>query len=62
MCAFLPTFIFLLQVEKLDQNEWWTKINQMKNSGQQELIIKRNFGREGEEILGDMARQLGLYL
>ncbi|CAA7390557.1 unnamed protein product [Spirodela intermedia] len=48
-------------VEKLDQNEWWTKINQMKNSGQQELIIKRNFGREGEEILGDMARQLGLY-
>ena len=53
---------FFLQVENLDRNEWWEKINQMKNSGQQELIIKQNFGREGQEILGDIACQLGLHL
>ncbi|MQL71690.1 hypothetical protein Taro_003989 [Colocasia esculenta] len=34
------------EVEKLDKNEWWVKINQLKKDGQQELIIRRNFGRE----------------
>ncbi|XP_077217577.1 RNA helicase family protein isoform X2 [Tasmannia lanceolata] len=49
------------EVEMLDENEWWTKMQQMKEGGQQELIVKRNYGREGQQALADMAHQLGLY-
>ncbi|KAL4184891.1 hypothetical protein AMTRI_Chr10g227850 [Amborella trichopoda] len=49
------------EVEKVDENEWWTKMEDMERSGQQELIVKRNYGREGQNILEDMAHQLGLY-
>lgn len=34
----------------------------MKGGGQQELIVKRNYGWEGQQTLADMAHQLGLYL
>ncbi|XP_072988062.1 DExH-box ATP-dependent RNA helicase DExH1 isoform X2 [Typha latifolia] len=49
------------EVEKLDEDEWWNKINQLKQGGQQELIIKRNFGRDGQNTLADMAQTLGLH-
>ncbi|OVA07164.1 Helicase [Macleaya cordata] len=48
-------------IEILNENEWWSKMEQMKKGGEQELIIKKNYGREGQEILSDMAYQLGLY-
>ncbi|XP_058070139.1 DExH-box ATP-dependent RNA helicase DExH1 isoform X2 [Magnolia sinica] len=49
------------EVERLNENEWWTKMQQIKEGGQQELIVKRNYGREGQQTLSDMAHQLGLY-
>ena len=50
------------QMEVFEENEWWVKIEQMKRGGEQEMVIKRNFCRGDQEILGDMAYQLGLYL
>ena len=58
----ISAYIFLLQVEKLDENEWWNKLQQLKQSGQKELVVKRNFGRDGQNILADMAHELGLHL
>eukprot|EP01018_Ginkgo_biloba_P016943 Gb_40990 [translate_table: standard] len=49
------------EVEKLDENEWWTKMEELKSRDQQEIVIKRNYGREGAEILRDMAQQMGLF-
>lgn len=37
-------------------------MQQMQVEGQQELIVRRNYGREGQQTLADMAHQLGLYL
>jgi len=51
-----------LQVEKVDENEWWDRIGQLREGTQQELVVKRNFGRDGQNILADMARRQGLYL
>ncbi|KAK9170294.1 hypothetical protein Syun_002434 [Stephania yunnanensis] len=48
-------------VEVLDENEWWGKMEQLKRGGEQELIIRRNFGREGQRVLDDFARRLGLH-
>ncbi|KAH6796478.1 RNA helicase family protein [Perilla frutescens var. hirtella] len=48
--------------ETMDQNEWWGKIEQMKTGNEQEMVIRRNFGRDDQQILADMAYQLGLYL
>ncbi|OMO49794.1 hypothetical protein CCACVL1_30801 [Corchorus capsularis] len=49
------------EMEVLDEAEWWDKINQMKKGGEQEMIIKRNFSRSDQQVLSDMAYQLGLY-
>ncbi|KAM7505061.1 hypothetical protein LguiB_003965 [Lonicera macranthoides] len=49
------------EMEVFDENEWWAKIEQMKRGREQEMIVKRNFSRGDQEILGDMAYQLGLY-
>jgi ATP-dependent RNA helicase DHX36 len=49
-------------VEKVDENEWWIKIGQLREGTQQELVVKRNFGRDGQNILADMAQKQGLYL
>ncbi|KAH7854237.1 hypothetical protein Vadar_011602 [Vaccinium darrowii] len=49
------------EMEVLDENEWWGKMEQFKRGGEQELIIKRNFSREDQQILSDMAYQLGVY-
>nr|POE73659.1 dexh-box atp-dependent rna helicase dexh1 [Quercus suber] len=49
------------EMEVLDENEWWGKIEQMKGGGEQEMIIKRNFSRADQQTLYDMAYQLGLY-
>lgn len=61
---FIYSFICfgVLQVEKLDENEWSTKINQFKQGCQQELIVKRNFGRNGQNTLANIAQMQGLYL
>ncbi|EEC67151.1 hypothetical protein OsI_33998 [Oryza sativa Indica Group] len=50
------------EVEKVDENEWWNKIRQLREGSQQELVVKRNFGRDGQNILADMAQRQGLYL
>ena len=46
----------------VDENEWWGKIEQMKGVGEEEMIIKPNFSRAGQQTLYDMAYQWGLYL
>lgn len=51
-----------MQKEVLDENEWWDKLEKMKGGGEQELIIKRNYSREDQQTLADMAYDLGLYL
>lgn len=49
--------------EVLDENEWWDRLEKLKvATDQQEVVIKRNFGRSGAEILEDFAHQLGLHL
>ncbi|KAF7147070.1 hypothetical protein RHSIM_Rhsim03G0064000 [Rhododendron simsii] len=49
-------------MEVLDENEWWGKMEQFKRGAEQELIIKRNYSREDQQILFDMAYQLELFL
>ncbi|KAH7691056.1 RNA helicase protein [Dioscorea alata] len=49
------------EVEKLDENEWRARIQEMKDGAQEELVIKRNFGREGQQVLADIARLQGLH-
>ncbi|KAF8091347.1 hypothetical protein N665_0447s0007 [Sinapis alba] len=49
------------EMEVLDENEWWNKIELMKAGGEQEMVIKRNFNRNDQQTLGDMAYQMGLY-
>ncbi|XP_022766947.1 DExH-box ATP-dependent RNA helicase DExH1 isoform X2 [Durio zibethinus] len=49
------------EMEVLDEVEWWDKMDQMKKGGEQEMIIKRNFSRSDQQVLSDMAYQLGLY-
>ncbi|KAI5679650.1 hypothetical protein M9H77_00877 [Catharanthus roseus] len=49
------------EMEVMDEREWWAKLEQMKNGGEQEMVIRRNFKREDQDILADMAYQLGLY-
>ncbi|XP_026425947.1 DExH-box ATP-dependent RNA helicase DExH1-like isoform X1 [Papaver somniferum] len=48
-------------VEVLDKNEMWGKMEELINSSEQELIIKKNYGRDGQQTLSDMAYQLNLY-
>ncbi|CAH8264868.1 unnamed protein product [Arabidopsis lyrata] len=50
-----------VEMEVLDENEWWNKIEQWKTGGEQELLIKRNFSRGDQQTLSDMAYQMGLY-
>ncbi|KAI9090786.1 hypothetical protein K1719_028639 [Acacia pycnantha] len=47
--------------EVFDENEWWDKIEKMKRGGEQEMIIKRNYSREDQQTLADMAYELGLH-
>lgn len=49
-------------MEVLNEDEWWGKMEQMKNGGEQEMIIKRNFSRADQQTLNEMAYQFGLYL
>ncbi|KAF5937832.1 hypothetical protein HYC85_025338 [Camellia sinensis] len=49
------------EMEVMDKNEWWGKMEQMKRGGEQEMIIKRNYSRGDQQILSDMAYELGLY-
>ncbi|XP_007204665.1 DExH-box ATP-dependent RNA helicase DExH1 isoform X1 [Prunus persica] len=49
------------EMEVLDENEWWGKMEQMKNGPEQEMVIKRNFSRNDQQTLSDMAYQLGLH-
>ncbi|TXG58128.1 hypothetical protein EZV62_015957 [Acer yangbiense] len=49
------------EMEILDENEWWGKLEQMKKGGEQEMIIRRNFNRSDQQTLSDMAYELGLY-
>ncbi|CAK9322974.1 unnamed protein product [Citrullus colocynthis] len=49
------------EMEVLNEDEWWTKMDQMKRGGEQEMIIKRSYSRSDQEIISDMAHQQGLY-
>ncbi|KAK2968936.1 hypothetical protein RJ640_003623 [Escallonia rubra] len=49
------------EMEVLDKNKWWGKMEQMKGGEEQEMLIQSNFSREDQQILSDMAYQLGLY-
>ncbi|XVE75856.1 hypothetical protein DITRI_Ditri12bG0125100 [Diplodiscus trichospermus] len=49
------------EMEVLNETEWWDKMEQMKDREEQEMIIKRNFSRSDQQVLSDMAHQLGLY-
>ncbi|XP_031127916.1 DExH-box ATP-dependent RNA helicase DExH1 isoform X1 [Ipomoea triloba] len=49
------------EMEVMNENEWWGKIEQFKRGGEQEMIIKRNFSRDDQGKLSDMAYQLGLH-
>lgn len=45
----------------MDENEWWNKLEGFSKGGEQEMIIKRNFRRDDQNILSDMSYQLGLH-
>uniref|UniRef100_A0ACD5TPF9 Uncharacterized protein n=1 Tax=Avena sativa TaxID=4498 RepID=A0ACD5TPF9_AVESA len=49
------------EVERVDENEWWHKIRQLREGSQQELVVKKNFGRDGQNTLADMAQRNSLY-
>ncbi|PIN10330.1 ATP-dependent RNA helicase A [Handroanthus impetiginosus] len=49
------------EIEVMDQSEWWGKLEHMKKGEEQEMIIRRNFSRDDQQIMADMAYQLGLY-
>ncbi|KAG9439976.1 hypothetical protein H6P81_020141 [Aristolochia fimbriata] len=49
------------EVEVLNEGEWRVMMRQMKEGSQQELIVKKNYGRDGQQILANMAYQLGLH-
>lgn len=49
-------------MEVLDENEWWSKMERLKSGGEQEMIIRHNFSRADQDILLDMAYELGLHL
>ncbi|CAN6479255.1 unnamed protein product [Victoria cruziana] len=49
------------EVEKLNESEWWIKMEQLKLGGEREIIAKRNYGREGQNSLEQMAQRLGLH-
>ncbi|CAA0822531.1 RNA helicase family protein [Striga hermonthica] len=51
----------LPKFEVLDRDEWWGKIEQLKNGGEQEMIIRQRFSIDDQQILADMAHQFGLY-
>ena len=49
-------------MEVLDEDEWWSKMEQMKLRGEQEIIMKRSFSRDDQQKLYDMALEFGLHL
>ncbi|KAM3402109.1 hypothetical protein ACQJBY_006203 [Aegilops geniculata] len=49
------------EVEKVDEHEWWNTIGQLREGSQQELVVKKNFGRDGQNTLADIAQRHGLY-
>ncbi|CAN1772466.1 DExH-box ATP-dependent RNA helicase DExH1 [Linum perenne] len=53
--------LYLVQLEAFDENEWWSKIEQMKSGREQEMIVKRSFSRTDQEKLSDMAYKFGLH-
>uniref|UniRef100_A0A9I9CWN1 RNA helicase n=1 Tax=Cucumis melo TaxID=3656 RepID=A0A9I9CWN1_CUCME len=50
------------EMEVLNEDEWWTKMDQMKRGGEQEMIIKRSYSRSDQEILSDMAHRQGSHV
>ncbi|CAM8927428.1 unnamed protein product [Rhodiola kirilowii] len=49
------------EMEVFDENEWWGKMQEFGKGGEQEMVIRRNFSRNDQQTLGDMAYELGLY-
>ncbi|CAN4089643.1 unnamed protein product [Withania somnifera] len=48
-------------MEVMNENEWWGKMEQFKRGGEQEMVIKRNFSRDDQQKLSDMAYHLEIY-
>ncbi|XP_015062765.1 DExH-box ATP-dependent RNA helicase DExH1 isoform X1 [Solanum pennellii] len=49
------------EMEVMNENEWWGKMEQFKRGGEQEMVIRQNFSRDDQQKLSDMAYQLELY-
>uniref|UniRef100_A0A7N0V4Q0 RNA helicase n=3 Tax=Kalanchoe fedtschenkoi TaxID=63787 RepID=A0A7N0V4Q0_KALFE len=49
------------EMEVLDENEWWGKMEEFRKGGEQEMVVRRNFSRSDQQTLSDMAHELGLY-
>ncbi|KAI4378522.1 hypothetical protein MLD38_015990 [Melastoma candidum] len=60
-----PNFLMdnAVEMEVLDENEWWGKMEQFKRGGEQEIIIRRmrNYSRSDQQVLSDMAYVYGLH-
>lgn len=50
------------QMEVLDASEYWGKMERFKSGAEQEMVIKRNFSRNDQQTLYEMAYELGLHL
>ncbi|CAN4113942.1 unnamed protein product [Withania somnifera] len=50
-----------VEMEVMNENEWWGKMEQFQRGGEQEMVIRRNFSRDDQQKLSDMAYQLELY-
>eukprot|EP00252_Welwitschia_mirabilis_P018479 TRINITY_DN4106_c0_g1_i1.p1 TRINITY_DN4106_c0_g1~~TRINITY_DN4106_c0_g1_i1.p1 ORF type:complete len:1010 (-),score=207.73 TRINITY_DN4106_c0_g1_i1:315-3344(-) len=48
-------------VEKIDENEWRMKMENLSVQQEEEIVIKKNYGREGALILEQLANQMGFY-
>ncbi|KAK9921475.1 hypothetical protein M0R45_029984 [Rubus argutus] len=49
------------EMEVLDASEYWGKMEQFKSGAEQEMVIKRNFSRNDQQTLYEMAYELGLH-
>ncbi|KMZ73507.1 putative ATP-dependent RNA helicase [Zostera marina] len=49
------------EVEKLDENEWLSRMNNFKTEETVEIIVNKYYGRDGQQTLANMANQLGIY-
>lgn len=62
MCNYMFGVDDGVQMEVLDEDEWWGKMEGMKSKRDQEMVIHHNLSRGYQQTPADMAQQLGFYL